>query len=98
MDGKPRFVPHFCLVSFALCLCMLRIALTGGIASGKSHCVLGFAALGVPVIDADEIVRDVERPGSPALSAIAARFGPSMLDSSGTLDRQALANVVFADA
>ena len=75
----------------------LRVALTGGIASGKSYCLGRLAALGVPVIDADQIARDVVRPGSAALAAITARFGPGILEASGALDRGALAAVVFAD-
>jgi len=76
----------------------LRIALTGGIATGKSHCAARFTALGVPLIDADQLARDVVQPGSPALAAIGALFGPHVIDVSGALDRQAIARVVFADA
>ena len=54
---------------------MLRVALTGGIATGKSFCLGPFAALGVPIIDADLLARDAVAPGSPGLAAVAARFG-----------------------
>jgi dephospho-CoA kinase len=76
---------------------MLRVALTGGIATGKSFCLGRFAALGVPVIDADVISRDVVAPGSPGLESISRRFGASILRADGTLDRPALAGIVFAD-
>lgn len=76
---------------------MLRAGLTGGIATGKSFCLGRFAQLGVPVIDADAIAREVVTPGSPALATIAARFGPSVIATDGTLDRPALASIVFSD-
>jgi len=74
-----------------------RVALTGGIASGKSHCLRVFAALGVPTIDADVVARDVVEPGTAGLAAIIARFGPAVLDEHGRLDRAALGRVVFGD-
>ena len=58
---------------------MLRVALTGGIATGKSYCLAQFASLGVPVIDADRLSRDAVERGSRALAAIVTRFGGSML-------------------
>ena len=76
---------------------MLRVALTGGIATGKSFCTARFAALGVPVIDADLLARAAVAPGSPGLAAIAARFGPSVLLADGALDRAALAALIFSD-
>ena len=76
---------------------MLRVALTGGIATGKSFCTARFAALGVPVIDADLLARQAVAPGSAGLGAIAARFGPAVLLADGSLDRSALAAIVFAD-
>ena len=76
---------------------MLRVALTGGIATGKSFCTAQFAALGVPVVDADLLARDAVAPGSAGLAAIAARFGPSVLLENGGLDRAALGSLVFAD-
>ena len=75
----------------------LRVALTGGIATGKSYCLSRFARLGVPVIDADSLVRDVQAPGTPGLSAIVDRFGPSVLAPGGALDRAQLARQVFAN-
>ena len=75
----------------------LRIALTGGIGTGKSHCLERFARLGIPVIDADVLAREALAPGTPELSAVVARFGRAVLDAAGALDRPALARVVFAD-
>src|SRR5258706_2742024 len=72
-----------------------RIALTGGIATGKSHVRSRFEALGVPTIDADALARDVVVPGSPALDEIARRFGTDVLDGSGALDRRKLGAIVF---
>ena len=77
---------------------MLRIAITGGIASGKSTVATLFAALGAKLIDADQVARDVVAPGSPALAQIAARFGPQMLTPDGALDRSRLRDLVFSDA
>ncbi|MBA2303844.1 MAG: dephospho-CoA kinase, partial [Acidobacteria bacterium] len=76
---------------------MLRVGLTGGIATGKSFCLGRFAAFGVPVIDADLIAREAVAPGSPGLASIRQRFGPSMIRGDGSLDRPALAAIVFAD-
>ena len=76
---------------------MLRVGLTGGIATGKSYCLKRFAALGVPVIDADILAREVVAPGSPALQLIQARFGRSVIAPDGSLDRPVLASIVFAD-
>ena len=76
---------------------MLNVALTGGIATGKSFCLSRFAALGVPVIDADVLARDVVAPGSSALDAIGQRFGAGVLLPGGALDRAALGRIVFAD-
>ena len=76
----------------------LRVGLTGGIASGKSTVAGLFAALGVPIIDTDQIAREVVKPGSPVLAAIAGRFGSEVLDPQGHLDRRALRSRVFADA
>lgn len=75
----------------------LRVALTGGIATGKSHCLERFQALGAPVIDADVLAREAVAAGSAPLKAVAARFGPSVLQRDGTLDREAVARMVFAD-
>jgi dephospho-CoA kinase len=76
----------------------LRIALTGGIATGKSHVRAVLERLGVPTIDADTLAREAVAPGSPGLAAVVARFGREFLDSSGALDRRALGDVVFRDA
>lgn len=76
---------------------MLKVALTGGIATGKTYCLARFAALGVPVIDADRLARDAVTPGSPGLAAVIARFGREALAPDGTLDRSRLAARVFAD-
>jgi dephospho-CoA kinase len=76
----------------------LRIALTGGIATGKSYCLSRFAALGVPVIDADLLAREALAPNTPGLSAVVDRFGASVVTATGALDRGALAKQVFADS
>jgi dephospho-CoA kinase len=72
-----------------------RVALTGGVASGKSTVAHLFAELGVPVIDTDAIAREVVAPGQPALAEIVAAFGPDFLDESGALDRRRLRAHVF---
>jgi len=75
----------------------LRVALTGGIASGKTTVAGLFATLGVPVIDTDVIAREVVAPGTPGLAAVTARFGEQILDDAGALDRARLRGIVFAD-
>jgi dephospho-CoA kinase len=75
----------------------LRIGLTGGIASGKSTVSQRFLELGVPVIDADLAARAVVEPGTPGLALVANRFGPSVLDANGNLDRAALRDLIFKD-
>jgi dephospho-CoA kinase len=75
-----------------------RVALTGGIASGKSTVARHFAALGVPVIDTDLIAREVVEPGEPALAEVVAAFGPGVVGADGRLDRRRLREIVFADA
>lgn len=74
---------------------MPLIALTGGIASGKSTVAGRMAEHGAVVVDADAVVRDLQQPGAPALAAIAEAFGGGVLHADGTLDRAALASVVF---
>lgn len=74
-----------------------RVALTGGIASGKSTVALLFAALGVPLIDTDVIARQVVEPGQPALAAIVDAFGAGMLEADGRLDRRRMREQIFAD-
>ena len=76
----------------------LRIGLTGGIASGKTTVALLFGALGVPVIDADQVARDVVAPGPALLSQVFASFGTELRRPDGSLDRIALRHLVFADA
>ena len=76
---------------------MRLAALTGGIATGKSYCLGRFAALGVPVIDADRLAREAVAAGTPGLAAVVARFGREVLLPDGTLDRAALGRIVFAD-
>ncbi|MDX2375249.1 dephospho-CoA kinase [Microbacterium sp. LRZ72] len=77
---------------------MPLIALTGGIASGKSTIAGRLAAHGAVVVDADAIVREVQQPGSAVVSAIAAEFGPQMLLPDGSLDRAGLGRLVFGGA
>jgi dephospho-CoA kinase len=77
---------------------VLRVALTGGIGTGKSYCLARFATHGVPTIDADVLARDVVAPGTDGLAAIAARFGPAVLLPDGALDRAALGRIVFGDS
>ena len=74
------------------------IALTGGIASGKTAVSDRFAALGVPVVDTDVIAREVVAPGQPLLARIVDHFGDTVLDEDGALDRRALRDIVFTDA
>ncbi len=74
-----------------------RVGLTGGIASGKSTVAKLFGALGVPIIDTDQVARDVVEPGQPPLERLVERFGPSILTPDGHLDRPALRNIVFSD-
>ena len=76
---------------------MLSIALTGNIASGKSEVARILADLGATVIDADELSREVVRPGTPALAAIVSRWGTGVLNQDGTLDRAAMRAIVFAN-
>ena len=77
---------------------MLRVALTGGIATGKSHVLNEFRKRGVPCLDADELAHGVTAAGTEATSEIAERFGREVLDSSGAVDRHKLGAIVFADA
>ena len=77
---------------------MPLIALTGGIASGKSTIARRLAEHGAVIVDADQIVRDVQSPGSPVLAQIAETFGDDVIFSDGSLDRAALGAKVFGDA
>lgn len=76
---------------------MPLVALTGGIASGKSTIARRLAEHGAVVVDADQLVREVQQPGSPVLAAIAETFGERMLRPDGSLDRAALGSRVFGD-
>jgi dephospho-CoA kinase len=75
----------------------VKVALTGGIATGKSYVLDQFRRRGVPCIDADVLAHGVMAPGTEATQAIAARFGSDFLDADGAVDRKKLAPVVFAD-
>ena len=75
----------------------MRVALTGGIASGKSTVAAILRDLGAEVIDADRIAREVVAPGTPGLAQVVDRFGPDVLTADGELDRPAVAEHVFAD-
>lgn len=73
------------------------VGLTGGIGSGKSAAAEAFRALGVDVIDADRLSREVVEAGQPALKEIASHFGDDILTPQGSLDRAALRKIVFSD-
>lgn len=75
----------------------LVVGLTGGVGSGKSTVAGLFSTLGVPVLDADQLTRELVRPGEPALAAIAAHFGPDCLQTDGTLDRAWMRRKIFSD-
>ena len=77
---------------------MLRIGLTGGIGSGKSTVSALLATRGAVVVDADRIAREVVAPGTPGLAQVVEAFGETVLAADGSLDRQALAGIVFGDA
>lgn len=76
----------------------MRVALTGGIATGKSVVARVLRDAGLAVIDADQVARDVVAPGTPGLAAVMARFGTGVVRPDGALDRAALGRIVFADA
>jgi dephospho-CoA kinase len=76
---------------------MLRIALTGGIATGKSYVLERFRRHGVPTLDADALVHGIQAAGTEATAEIAARFGREMLAADGSVDRAKLGPMVFAD-
>lgn len=73
------------------------VALTGGVAAGKSAVAHGFAALGIGVHDADQAAREVIEPGTAGLAAIVEAFGHEVLDAAGRLDRPAMRRRIFAD-
>jgi len=74
-----------------------KVGLTGGIASGKTTVANSFADLGAPVIDTDVIARQVVRPGESALEEIRKRFGDSVINESGELDRVAMRKLIFSN-
>jgi dephospho-CoA kinase len=76
---------------------VLVIGLTGGIGSGKSTVSAMLAAKGAVVVDADAIVRDVQRQGTPVFAAMVERFGPGIVAADGALDREAVADLVFGE-
>ena len=76
---------------------MLNVALTGNIAAGKSTVAALFRQWGATLIDADQLVREVQSPGSPVLAAIGRRFGADLIDDAGRLDRDALRHRVLSD-
>ena len=77
---------------------MLRVGLTGGIASGKSTVAAMFVALGAHLVDTDQLARRAVEPGSPGLARVVEAFGPGVLGPDGGLDRRGLREIVFADA
>ncbi|MEW9548551.1 dephospho-CoA kinase [Nonomuraea sp. NPDC050783] len=77
---------------------MLKIGLTGGIGSGKSEVSRRLSALGAVVIDADKIAREVVEPGTVGLARVVGVFGDEVLRPDGTLDREKLGSIVFADS
>ena len=76
---------------------MILVGLTGGIGSGKSTVSAALAERGAIIVDADELVREVQRPGSPVLRQLARRFGEQIIAADGSLDRGAMAAIVFTE-
>src|SRR5258708_20865998 len=76
---------------------MLKVALTGGIATGKSYVLDRFRRRGIPCLDADALAHGVEAAGTEATAAIAARFGSGVLADDGSVNRKKLGPIVFAD-
>lgn len=76
---------------------MVRVALTGGIATGKSHVLAAFAARGVPTIDADVLAHDAVAVGTPGAEAVRRRFGADIIRPDGEIDRRRLGAIVFND-
>lgn len=74
-----------------------RIALTGGIATGKSYVANRIREAGIPVVDADVMAREVVAPGTPGLAAVRKRFGPDAVRRDGTMDRVRVGQIVFKD-
>jgi dephospho-CoA kinase len=76
---------------------VLRVGLTGGIGSGKSEVSRRLVSLGAVLVDADAVAREVVEPGTPGLAAVTEEFGEEILRPDGTLDRDRLGTIVFAD-
>ena len=76
---------------------MRRVALTGGIATGKSHVRTRFESLGIPTVDADMLARDAVAPGTAGLAAVVHRFGADVCEADGTLNRRKVGDIVFHD-
>ena len=74
-----------------------RVALTGGIATGKSHVRTRFDSLGIPTVDADMLARDAVAPGTAGLAAVVRRFGADVCEADGTLNRRKVGAIVFHD-
>jgi len=74
---------------------LLEIGLTGGIGSGKSTAAAAFVKYGAALIDADQIVRDLQQPGEKVFEEMLSKWGSDILTSDGQLDRQLVANIVF---
>lgn len=77
---------------------MLRVALTGGIGTGKTSVLARWRARGVPAVEADHLAHDVIAPGTPGAAAVRDRFGPGVFTPDGAVDRARLGALVFADA
>jgi dephospho-CoA kinase len=75
----------------------MRVALTGGIATGKSHVRTRFESVGIPTIDADLLARDAVAPGTAGLAAVVRRFGTGVCEADGTLNRRKVGAIVFHD-
>jgi dephospho-CoA kinase len=75
----------------------VKVGLTGGVGSGKSTVSALLAGHGAVIVDADKIAREVVQPGTPGYAAVVTRFGPGVVSGDGSLDRPALAAIVFAD-
>ncbi|HEX5037073.1 MAG TPA: dephospho-CoA kinase [bacterium] len=97
MEAQAREHPEVALLHERLGGDVKLVGLTGGIGCGKSTVSGILRELGLPVIDADQIARDVVRPGEPAYLEIVRRFGQEILDESGSVDRERLGSLVFAD-
>ena len=93
----PSSQRSLCVLCASVVNSLLSVALTGNIAAGKSTVVELFRRWGATIIDADELVRQVQAPGQPVLERIASRFGPEVISSTGTLDRAALRGKVMAN-